>query len=549
MSSPASTVNIHLVTTANLTGANQVNAALNGTGSGGNPWVTASRNAAQHSATLNNNVVPAQTAVAGGSRNMGNALLQASRGIQDLQYGLAGAVNNLEGIASALGLGAGVAGVVTVLAVALQQVAPHLAKFFNSFDLAKSAEENMAALKGQILGNVEAADGAAMAQARFADKIKESEEAVKNESQAIKDQTSLLFLRLAAQKSAADYQLESDIADVRSQGLPQEQEKQRIADLRSKALDAQSAREETAAAAKINEAKQLEQTQLSGLQKATAERQRMEQMLARSIALEDKTKVDEALTTLERPGMEGMDPRGFLPEDQANALIAARQAAADNERQRRELGAGPIGNVGDLQRALGVNGQDGPVREAEKNAAEALRASNEARIKMEQEDAIQRDARATSTAFERRRIAREANPGVYDQRNIDRADPRLGSPLDDGINPLGALNSGRGNGLPQPFLNSPLDAGRNPLGRLGGSNGGAPAAGGAGNSPLDSAAGALNGALDSFKGSGTDSTVQAMQSLTTVITSEAQRNQQRETQVKALQSQLETLKSQIAAQR
>lgn len=57
--------------------------------------------------------------------NMNMAILQASRGIQDFQAaGLMGIVNNVEGIAAGFGVGAGVAGMATLAAVAIQGLSP-----------------------------------------------------------------------------------------------------------------------------------------------------------------------------------------------------------------------------------------------------------------------------------------------------------------------------------------------------------------------------------------------------------------------------------------
>jgi hypothetical protein len=74
---------------------------------------------------------------AGGGRNMGNAMLQGSRAIDDLQYGLPGVINNIEGIASAMGAGAGAAGAATVLAVALNLVWKNWDKISGSIDQTK----------------------------------------------------------------------------------------------------------------------------------------------------------------------------------------------------------------------------------------------------------------------------------------------------------------------------------------------------------------------------------------------------------------------------
>lgn len=93
-------------------------------------------------------------ASAKGGANMNMAILQASRGIQDFQAaGLMGIVNNVEGIASAFGLGAGVAGMVTLAAVAIQSLSPIIqsvaqetAKFFGLWrsetEMVKTSVEN-----------------------------------------------------------------------------------------------------------------------------------------------------------------------------------------------------------------------------------------------------------------------------------------------------------------------------------------------------------------------------------------------------------------------
>lgn len=73
------------------------------------------------------------------TRNMGNALLQLSRAADDAQYGVAGVVNNIEGIAMALGVGGGVAGVATVAAISLNQLFKYFAE--DSAEAKKQAEE------------------------------------------------------------------------------------------------------------------------------------------------------------------------------------------------------------------------------------------------------------------------------------------------------------------------------------------------------------------------------------------------------------------------
>ena len=89
--------------------------------------------------------------------NMNMAILQASRGIQDFQAaGLMGIVNNVEGIASAFGLGAGVAGMVTLAAVAIQSLTPAIKSAITEaeqfFGVWKSESEKAAVSVGAFMG-------------------------------------------------------------------------------------------------------------------------------------------------------------------------------------------------------------------------------------------------------------------------------------------------------------------------------------------------------------------------------------------------------------
>ena len=89
--------------------------------------------------------------------NMNMAILQASRGIQDFQAaGLMGMVNNVEGIASAFGLGAGVAGMVTLAAVAIQSLTPAIKSAITEaeqfFGVWKSESEKAAVSVGAFMG-------------------------------------------------------------------------------------------------------------------------------------------------------------------------------------------------------------------------------------------------------------------------------------------------------------------------------------------------------------------------------------------------------------
>lgn len=61
----------------------------------------------------------------GGTRDFGRSLLEGSRALEDLQYGIGGVLNNLPGLVSAMGGSAGLAGAISVAAVAGVQLYKH----------------------------------------------------------------------------------------------------------------------------------------------------------------------------------------------------------------------------------------------------------------------------------------------------------------------------------------------------------------------------------------------------------------------------------------
>lgn len=70
-----------------------------------------------------------------GGANAAQALLTLGRGVQDFSAaGLGGVINNVEQFASALGLGAGIAGTATVAAVAVQLLGPAVTRFLGSLN-------------------------------------------------------------------------------------------------------------------------------------------------------------------------------------------------------------------------------------------------------------------------------------------------------------------------------------------------------------------------------------------------------------------------------
>lgn len=126
-------VNVRITTTATGDGAQKVTAAVREATAATNPWITATRAASAEQKKLNdelNEAAPKVTRAgeelekgAKKGANFGQGILQGSRAIQDFgAAGIPGMVNNVEGIASALGLGASAAGGFTLAFVALEVV-------------------------------------------------------------------------------------------------------------------------------------------------------------------------------------------------------------------------------------------------------------------------------------------------------------------------------------------------------------------------------------------------------------------------------------------
>jgi hypothetical protein len=195
-----------------------------------------------------------QDKVAGSGKNMGNALLQGSRAIQDMQYGLAGAVNNLEGIASALGLGAGVAGVVTVLAVAVQTLGPKVVEWFASLDKegakVKATAQTFEAFTAQLREGFDPAQQAAKASSEaFEAQLTKERTAIDDARGALEIYIQNLRLKNQIQDTADQAIERRRIEDIRQLGLPPEEQARREALVKQATLDARKARQEQEAAA------------------------------------------------------------------------------------------------------------------------------------------------------------------------------------------------------------------------------------------------------------------------------------------------------------
>lgn len=78
--------------------------------------------------------------------NIGQAALEGSRALEDLQYGIGGVVNNIPSLIMALGGGAGLTAVISLLAVGINQLVKHWGELMGSFESRNPIPEATTAL-------------------------------------------------------------------------------------------------------------------------------------------------------------------------------------------------------------------------------------------------------------------------------------------------------------------------------------------------------------------------------------------------------------------
>lgn len=150
------------------------------------------------------------------SANLGQSLLQGGRAIQDFaQGGLGGILNNIEGIAAALGLGAGVAGAATVAGVAFAVAGPPILNFLKSLG---ASEKDIKPIAERINGVAEALKGLAektkLSNAETAEYIRLAQESGKLDKEAAANKERLAAMAAQPQGAAKDRTLGEKVTGV-----------------------------------------------------------------------------------------------------------------------------------------------------------------------------------------------------------------------------------------------------------------------------------------------------------------------------------------------
>jgi chemotaxis protein histidine kinase CheA len=103
--------------------------------------------------------------VQGGATNAGMAMLMFSQGLEDAQYGLRGVMNNIPPLVMALGGGPGLAGVISVAAVAVSSLAKIWEKLNGQQEQAERNAKSLTAWTERTTKAVQAAEAAGQSQA------------------------------------------------------------------------------------------------------------------------------------------------------------------------------------------------------------------------------------------------------------------------------------------------------------------------------------------------------------------------------------------------
>lgn len=259
------------------------------------------------------------------------AMMQLAQAVDDVQYGMRGVVNNIPGLLMSLGAGAGLAGVVSIAAVAMYQLTTRFGEFVTGAKKAKEASD--------FVGQMTEKMNAALAQG-----AKEAENGTKEGAEALREATAAAEenfkiestrlqnrIRLTEQAAAADLRL----AEARIQASNATDEE--------KALQMMALRE-----------KEAQRAHLANMQRMREERDLLGDRAAamNEAAREAAQRLNEARAAFEQintTSVDGTKANPFVVEQAYNQMEAAAQdyekareaaakANADAMRQAGQLG-------------------------------------------------------------------------------------------------------------------------------------------------------------------------------------------------------------------
>ena len=215
------------------------------------------------------------------STNTGMAVLEASRALEDLQYGVRGVLNNIPTLVVAMGGTMGLAGVISVVAVALTQVG----RLFGSTK--KEAEDSLRAIDFALKKTKGATDEWTAAQERAATQAETLTTATDAQKQAVEGEIKALeeSVRLTDAKAASELALAKQRVDLQVAGgeLSAEEGAARKTRMEAQAATAAQGRKEGA-----------EEKRIAILQAAAGDLKKQEGAMGRRLAALDSIQAPES---------------------------------------------------------------------------------------------------------------------------------------------------------------------------------------------------------------------------------------------------------------
>lgn len=166
---------------------------------------------------------------AGGTRNFGLAALEASRAVEDLQYGVRGVINNIPQMVLMMGGSAGLTAVISLVAVGLSQLGTSFAKANKDIEFSAESIEGAERRKREALEKSERAIEA------YQDTLDESARTAKKEREEIDLNTKSAIANAEAKLKLADSRIKNAILKIEGDStLSDEEKERRIFELRQR---------------------------------------------------------------------------------------------------------------------------------------------------------------------------------------------------------------------------------------------------------------------------------------------------------------------------
>jgi hypothetical protein len=412
-----------------------------------NPWASGGQSFNSRSPVFLQQLIDldkAQVKAAASSRNLGQSAFIAANAFQDFAaVGLPGVTNQVGQLGQAVGMSAGLAGGLMVLAVLADKLGPKLFAFFDGLSTDKIKLDGLKALQDQLglLGTGK--DRATIAGERFERQLAAEDAALKAQMAVIKENVALFNLRNAAAQGAAEFEAQQKIEDIKAQGLPKEQEASLIAQAKIELLNKQAALQKEASDNAIKAAQEEAAATNAAAADAEQEVARLDEIIARTARL---TELQQEQARLEAE-LAGPTARGtgFIKGEGADAAEKrAQEIEAQIAANKAAQAKASMGGLADASTpAVAEKARADAAAKAQ--AAAAVAANLGALSRAEEQKAANE---AQKQEQERQRIAREAKPGVYNPVNLaPPPDPLTGiAPL-----PLPGL------ALPTPITAPPRD--------------------------------------------------------------------------------------------